>query len=278
MATTLLEPILACVRKRAAERRARQPLARLEQLVVPDSWRRERFLLALSKPELAIIAECKRRSLSAGVLIDEAHRPGTRPVPRPVPGPRWFALASAYKQGGAALLSVLTEEDHFGGSLEDLATVAHTGLSRLRKDFILDEGMLYETCLAGADAVLLIAAILPDPRLRALRELARELGLAVLLEVHDERELERALVFEPEALGVNARDLTSLEVDLATVERLLPRVPAAVLKVAESGIRGVDDLRRVRAAGANAVLVGETLIRAADPALLLASWREALRA
>jgi indole-3-glycerol phosphate synthase len=278
MAATRLDPILADVRRRAAERRARQPLARLQTLVAPDSRRRERFLLALSKPELGFIAECKRRSPSAGVLIEEAARAGTRPVPRPVPGPRWFALASAYKQGGAALLSVLTEEDHFGGSLEDLLTVAHTGLPRLRKDFILDEGMLYEACLFGADAVLLIAAILPDPELRALRELCRELGLAVLLEVHDERELERALAVEPEALGVNARDLTSMQVDLATVERLLPRVPAQVLKVAESGIRGLQDLRRVRAAGANAVLIGESLIRAEDPARLLASWREALHA
>jgi indole-3-glycerol phosphate synthase len=149
----------------------------------------------------------------------------------------------------------------------------------LRKDFVLDEGMLLESCAHGADAVLLLAAALEPRDLRDLRDRARELGLAVLLEVHDERELDRALPLEPELLGVNARDLATFEVDLATVERLLPRVPdrAAAIRVAESGIRTVDDLRRVRDAGADAVLVGETLVRSGDPAATLRSWKEALR-
>ncbi len=268
MPATRLDPILAAVRERAAERRRRQPLERLRDLVQPDSTRRERFVRALARPGLSIIAECKRRSPSAGVLLDG---PGT-------PDARWFALADAYRRGGARALSVLTEQDHFGGSLEDLHSLAHAGLPRLRKDFILDEGMLLEACLFGADAVLLIAAILPDAELRALRECSRALGLAVLLEVHDEPELERALAVEPELVGVNARDLRTLSVDLATVERLLPRVPEGPLKVAESGIHDSADLRRVRAAGADAVLIGETLIRCADPAALLHSWREELHA
>jgi indole-3-glycerol phosphate synthase len=268
MASTRLDPILAMVKQRAAERRRRQPLQRLQELVQPDSARRERFVRALAQPGLAIIAECKRRSPSAGVLLD-----GPGP-----PGARWSALADAYRRGGASALSVLTEQDHFGGSLEDLDMLAHSGLPRLRKDFVVDEGMLYETCLFGADAVLLIAAILTDSELRALRECARGLGLAVLLEVHDELELERALSVEPELLGVNARDLRTLSVDLSTVERLLPRMPKGPLKVAESGIRTLADLRRVRAAGADAVLIGETLIRSADPAALLQSWRESLHA
>jgi len=268
MIATRLDPIVAAVRKRAAERRGQQPLERLQQLVRPDPARRERFVRALGGPGLAIIAECKRRSPSAGALIDEGGSPGAR----------WFALADAYRRGGASALSVLTEQDHFGGSLADLQSVAPTGLPRLRKDFIVDQGMLYEACLFGADAVLLIAAILPDAELRSLRECARELGLAVLLEVHDERELERALAVEPELLGVNARDLRTLTVDLTTIERLMPRVPKDLPKVAESGIRTLDDLRRVRAAGADAVLIGETLMRAADPAALLRAWKEALHA
>jgi len=264
MAGTRLDPIVAAVRARAAERRRQQPLERLRELVRPDASRRARFVQALSGPGLAIIAECKRRSPSAGVLIDA--------------GPGWSALADAYKRGGAAALSVLTEQDHFGGSLEDLQSVAHAGLPRLRKDFILDQAMLLEACLFGADAVLLIAAILPDAELRDLRERAGELGLAVLLEVHDERELERALAVEPELVGVNARDLRTLTTDLATVERLLPRVPKRQLKVAESGIQTVADLQRVRAAGADAALIGETLVRSKDPAALLHSWKESLHA
>lgn len=275
MIATRLEPIVASVRARAAERRAKQPLARLQDIVRQDSWRRERFLAALSKPELAIIAEMKRRSPSAGVLLEE---PSASRVRQPAPGPRWFALAQSYAHGGASALSVLTEEDHFHGTLDDLRAVEFTALPRLRKDFILDEGMVLETCLYGADALLLLPCILTDGELALVRNVAREMGLAVLAEVHDERELERVLPLEPELVGVNARDLTTFEVDLATVERILPLIPAGPLKVAESGIRGIDDLKRVRDAGANAVLVGETLIKSGDAATTLRTWMEALRA
>jgi indole-3-glycerol phosphate synthase len=261
--STRLDPIVADVRRRAAERRHAQPVDGLRKLVRADGARRERFLSAFPKGELGFVAELKRRSPSAGAI-----------------GAAGPELASAYRDGGAAALSVLTEQDHFGGSLEDLAAVAFAGLPLLRKDFLIDEGMLLESAHHGADAVLLLAAILEPQRLRDLRERARDLGLAVLLEIHDERELDLALPLEPELLGVNARDLRTFEVDLATVERLLPLVPpgsAGPIRVAESGIRTIADLRRVRDAGADAVLVGEALVRDGNPAATLRAWKEALR-
>lgn len=278
MSGTKLDPIVADVRRRAEERRRWQPIERLKDLVREDSWRRERFLAGFRKGAFSFIAEMKRRSPSAGMLLTEDDDPrSTLPTRTPRPGPRWSSLADAYLKGGAAAISVLTEEDHFGGSLDDLRAVEFTKLPRLRKDFIVDEAMLWESCLYGADAVLLLPAILAPGELAVLRNVARELGLAVLLEVHDERELDLALPLEPELLGVNARDLRTLRVDLATVERLLPKVPSGPIKVAESGIRDVDDLKRVRSAGAEAVLVGETLVRSADPEGTLRAWKEALR-
>ncbi len=269
-----LEPIVAAVRGRAAERRRREPLAQLEAAVQADPRRRERFLSALSRPELAFICELKRRSPSAGVLLAEEGESSDQDSRG---GPRWRALAHAYRAGGASALSILTEQDHFAGSLEDLRAAEICGLPRLRKDFVIDEAMLLEACLYGADAVLLIAAILDDATLRRLMECCAHYGLAVLLEVHDERELERAAVLNPDLIGVNARDLSTLRVDLATCERLLPRIPPGALRVAESGIKNIADLQRVRAAGADAVLIGETLMRSADPAGTLRTWQEALR-
>jgi len=171
---------------------------------------------------------------------------------------------------------VLTEEDHFHGSPADLQQAAAAGLPCLRKDFLLEEGMLLESVEMGADAVLLLAVCLPGGLLGELRALAEELGLAVLLEVHDEEELERALEVRPDCLGVNARNLTTFEVDLGTVETLLPRIGGDCLGIAESGIRGVEELRRVRASGADAALVGEALMRCGDPENLLREWRRAL--
>ncbi len=263
---TRLDPIVADVRKRAAERRRAQPLERLRASVRPDASRRARFVSAFPRGELGVIAEMKRRSPSAGTIG--------------AAGPAYASLARAYQDGGANAISVLTERDHFGGSLDDLAAVAFTRLPRLRKDFLVDDGMLLESALHGADAVLLLAAILEPPVLRDLRARARDLGLAVLLEVHDERELDLALPLEPELLGVNARDLRTFEVDLATVERLLPLVSGGSegpIRVAESGIRALADVRRVRDAGADAILVGEALVRDADPAATLRSWKAAFR-
>lgn len=273
LAGTKLAPVVAAVRRRAEERRKALPVAELERRVadlvrgrdVPTPC--ERFLARFAPDELALICELKRRSPSAGQLLaEDAHRPHAR----------YRALAEGYAAGGAAAFSVLTERDHFDGGLEDLARVADLGVPMLRKDFVLDRAMVLESALHGASAVLLIAALLDDRELAELRAAAREVELAVLLEVHDEDELERALPHAPELLGVNARDLRTLVTDLGTVERVLPRIPAGVVRVAESGLKTAADLRRVRAAGANAVLVGESLVTSGDALGTLRAWRNEL--
>lgn len=259
---TRLDPILASVRVRATARLGSRTAADLRRELAPDPARRARFTAALSGPGLALIAECKRRSPSAGAIGEDVDL---------------AARAAAYAAGGAAAVSVLTEGDHFGGAPDDLALVAGCGLPRLRKDFLLDEAMVLESVALGADAVLLLAVCLDGGLLGELRAVAREVGLATLVEVHDERELERALAVEPDCVGVNARDLTSFVVDLATVERLLPAVPLGPLRVAESGVRGPAELRRVQRAGADAALVGEALMRDGDPRRTLRAWSEELR-
>ena len=258
-----LEPILRDVRARLAERRRDLPLPELRRSVRRDDQRRHRFEAALRTGSLAIIAECKRASPSAGRLSAETD---------------WSARAASYARGGAAALSVLTERDHFHGAPEHLAEARASGLPLLRKDFVLDESMVLESAAWGADAILLLPVALEGALLGELFGAAAELGLAVLVEVHDERELERALALAPRLVGVNARDLTTFAVDLATIERLLPRIPASITRIAESGLREERDLVRVREAGADAALVGEALMRASDPAAVLARWREATRA
>ena len=259
---TRLDPILASVRARLDARRRERPLAELRRDATPDPARRARFTAALKTDTLEVIAEIKRRSPAKGFLAVAAD-----PLDQ----------AQRYARGGAAALSILTEEDHFRGSPADLERVAPAGLPRLRKDFLLDESMVIEGLLWGADAVLLLACVLEGPRLGELRAVAKELGLAALVEVHDDDELERALAVEPDLIGINARDLTTFTIDLATIERLMPQVPARFVRVAESGIGTVGDLRRVRAAGADAALVGEALMRAADAEAKLRAWKEALR-
>jgi indole-3-glycerol phosphate synthase len=260
---TRLDPILADVADRARQRRQVHSLADLRSQTLADPTRGQRFLAGLGAPGLSIIAECKRRSPSAGQLSAETDFP---------------ARAEAYARGGASALSVLTEQDHFGGDPADLRAVEHVGLPRLRKDFLLDEAMVLESVAMGADAVLLLAVCLPDPLLGELLEVARALGLGVLVEVHDESELERALACEPDCVGVNARDLRTFEVDLARTERLLPKIPPGVLRVAESGLRSLPDLLRVASAGAHAALVGEALMRSPDPEATLAQWKAGLQA
>lgn len=256
---TRLDPILASVQERAAARRMHQSVADLRAETQPDPARRARFVEALRAPGMQVIAECKRRSPAKGMLRDEADL---------------SIRAQAYADGGAAALSILTEEDHFRGSLAELHNVAGAGLPRLRKDFVLDEGMVLESVAAGADAILLLAVCLPDPLLGELRALAGELGLAVLLEVHAPDELARALAVQPDCLGVNARDLTTFEIDLAHIEEMMPSIPGDFVRVAESGIRDVADVERVAKVGADAVLVGETLMLAEDPASTIRSFRK----
>jgi indole-3-glycerol phosphate synthase len=199
----------------------------------------------------SVIAEVKRRSPSKGTLAA---------IPDPA------ALAAGYERGGAAAVSVLTEERRFGGSLGDLDAVrAAVGVPVLRKDFVVDAYQLLEARAHGADLALLIVAALPGDLLRRLYETACELGLTPLVEVHDEPEAERAVELGAGLVGVNARNLKTLDVDVATFGKLAPLLPDDVVLVAESGVSGVADVRRFVGEGADAVLVGEALVKDGDP-------------
>jgi indole-3-glycerol phosphate synthase len=200
---------------------------------------------------VAVMAEYKRRSPSAGPLAQ-----GEDPV----------AVARGYRDAGAAAFSVLTDPEHFGGSLSDLEAVAalEPGLPALRKDFLVDRGQLYEARLAGAAGALLIVAMLEPRELASLLAAGARVGLECLVEVHTEEELEAALAAGASLVGINNRDLRRLTTDLAVTERLAPLVPPGGLLVSESGVRTADDVRRVRDAGAHAVLVGEALLREAS--------------
>ena len=188
------------------------------------------------------------------------------------------AIAQSYEAAGASALSVLTEERYFLGSLVDLETVrAAVRLPVLRKDFILEDYQIYESVAAGADALLLIVAALSDEDLRSFLELCRELRIAALVEVHDQIELQRAVQAGAAIIGVNNRDLKTLEVDLATSFRLRPGIPADCIAVSESGIKTWEDLYRIAEAGYHAVLIGERFMTAADPGLALRQLLDGLR-
>jgi indole-3-glycerol phosphate synthase len=206
---------------------------------------------ALVGEGIAVIAEVKRASPSAGPIAVDAD-----PV----------AQATAYAAGGAAAVSVLTEPRHFAGSLRDLEAVrGAVAVPLLRKDFLVDPSQIVEARASGADAVLLIAAALGDGELSAMLAAAAELGMGVLLETHGEADLDRALATDARVIGVNARDLESLEVDPERARRQLARVPADRIAVLESGIGSRADVIAAVEAGASAILVGETLMRARDP-------------
>lgn len=214
---------------------------------------------AFRSPGLSVIAEVKRRSPSKGDLAD---------IPDPA------ALASAYAAGGADAISVLTEQRRFGGSLADLRAVrAAVPTPLLRKDFVVTGYQLLEARAAGADLVLLIVAALEDPQLLDLHQQARELGLTVLTEVHDEDEIARALSVGADLVGVNSRNLKTLDVHPDTFGRLAPLLPDAVVKVAESGVSGPADAARFLGEGADVVLVGEALVRDGDPRAAVAAMR-----
>lgn len=201
-------------------------------------------------PGLAVIAEVKRRSPSKGALA-----PDLDPA----------EVAAAYAAGGAACLSVLTDEAHFGGSAADLAAARRaSGLPVLRKDFTVCEADVCDARIMGADAVLLIVAALSDAELRAFSSLAARLGLDALVEVHDEAELERALSLEPAVVGVNQRDLETFSVDPDRAREMAPLIPHDVVAVAESGVTGPEDARLLAGAGYDAVLVGEAAVTAGD--------------
>lgn len=217
---------------------------------------------ALSVPGVSVIAEVKRASPSKGELAPGIDAP---------------TQAQRYLDGGAAAISVLTEPSRFKGDLPDLAAVSRLGAVALRKDFIVDEVMVHEAVVAGASGILLIVAALDDHRLRVLHTVATRLGLDVLVEVHGEDEVQRALDAGATILGVNARNLQTFELDRDAFGRIRPQLPEGVLAVAESGVRGADDVRRARDEGADAVLVGEFVVTSDDPTATVAGLVEAGR-
>jgi indole-3-glycerol phosphate synthase len=256
---SLLPVIVAAARRSAAARQDAISRAAFERAVARRAPRGAAFTAALAAPGVRIIAECKGRSPSRGVL-----RQRFDPA----------AIASGYAAAGAAAVSVLTEPTFFDGALAHLEAVrAAVGLPLLRKDFIVTEFQVEEARAAGADAVLLIVAALDDGRLRRLRELAAELDLATLVEVHDEEELGRALDAGADIVGVNSRDLKSLAVTRETFDRLAPSLPASVIAVAESGLGSAAEVARLRTLRYDAFLVGERFMTSPDPGAALRALR-----
>lgn len=246
--TAFLDLLLDEARVRVAADRAERDTASLRADVVPTAP--PLFVDALSAPGVGVIAEVKRASPSRGDLAPDLDA---------------AAQGRVYVQAGVAAISVLTEPDRFKGTLADLEAVSALGTPTLRKDFTVDVHQVVQARVAGAAAVLLIVAALDDDDLADLATAARDLDLACLVEVHDEQELARALAIEPAVVGVNARNLQTFEVDRGAFDRLRPLLPDGVVAVAESGIRGPDDVARAARAGADAVLVGESLVTASDP-------------
>jgi indole-3-glycerol phosphate synthase len=252
-APDLLLAIVAATRRITEVRRAQLPSSSLERSAAEKSPRGAAFEAALGMPDrVNIIAECKRRSPSRGVLAAQYD-----PV----------AIATQYEAGGAVAVSVLTEPTFFDGALAHLTAVReHVGLPVLRKDFIVDEYQLLEARAAGADAVLLIVAALEQRDLIDLRQRADALGLAALVEVHDDEELSRAVDCGARLVGVNNRNLRTLAVDVDASDRLAARMPSSVIGVSESGLQTRADLERLAAAGYKAFLIGERFMTAPQPA------------
>jgi indole-3-glycerol phosphate synthase len=252
----LLESIIVHKREELAAWKAAVSQARLEEAAAQQAPPLD-FAAALRQPGVSLIAEVKRASPSKGLL-----RPALDPG----------QLAMTYAEGGAAAISVLTDERFFRGSLSDLAAVknalrqAGREVPVLRKDFIFDAYQVYQARAYEADAILLIAAILGAEELAELLALTRELGMEALVEVHSEKELDRVLPLGPAIIGVNNRDLQDFSVDLATTLRLRPHIPRSIVLVSESGIHGRADVERLARAGVDAILVGEALVTAEDVA------------
>jgi len=247
----LLDEIMAWKRQEVPARMAETPETDLQALVAFTPPAID-FAAALARPGVSLIAEVKRASPSKGLIARDFDA---------------VDLALTYADGGASAISCLTDSRYFQGQLEYLTAIKESFRSRnitlpvLRKDFIYHPYQVLEARVAGADAILLIMAVLGDADYRDLLAYARELGMEALVEVHDETELERALKASPRIIGVNNRDLRTFEVDLSTTARLRPLIPDDVLLVAESGIRGAGDVETLKAMGVDAILVGETLVR-----------------
>ena len=255
---SVLDDIVEGVRADLATRQAALPIDDLRTRALATPAPRDP-MPGFRAPGLSVIAEVKRRSPSKGDLAD---------IPDPA------ELAAAYTAGGADAISVLTEQRRFGGSLDDLRAVrAAVETPLLRKDFVVTDYQVLEAREAGADLVLLIVAALDDEQLQHLHDLAHELGLTVLVEVHDEAEAQRAVAIGAKLIGVNARNLKTLEVDPDTFGRIAPTLPDHVVKVAESGVGGPDDAARFAAEGADVVLVGESLVKHGDPTAAVRAMR-----
>jgi indole-3-glycerol phosphate synthase len=247
---SVLDDILEDVRSDLAERQQLTPLDKLKEAASRAPSPRD-VLAALGGDDVSVIAEVKRASPSKGALAAIADP---------------AALAADYEAGGARVISVLTEKRRFGGSLQDLAAVREVvNIPVLRKDFVVSSYQLWEARAHGADLALLIVAALSQNALVSLVERAESIGLTPLVEVHTGAELDRALEAGAKVIGVNARNLATLEVDRTIFAELAPRIPEGVIKIAESGVRGPHDLLAYAAAGADAVLVGESLVTGRDP-------------
>jgi indole-3-glycerol phosphate synthase len=254
---TILDNIVSTCRRKLEETRSALPLKRVQQTAEARQERRD-FAAALAPAAgpgasqgLRVIAELKRASPSRG-LLRQHYRP--------------HEIALGYAGGGASALSVLTEEQYFLGSTQDLTEVRQAvEIPVLRKDFILEGYQVYESVAAGADALLLIVAVVPEHDLRSLLDLCKQLRIAALVEVHTEVELERAVAAGAQIIGVNNRNLKTLEVNLETSFQLRAKMPRGCLAVSESGIKTAGDLRRIRDAGFDAVLIGERLMTQPDP-------------
>jgi len=245
-----LEELVEGARLRLEERKRRRPLGEVE-LEAAERGECRPFTESLARPGTSVIAEYKRRSPSAGVIRE---------------GASVAEVVRAYERGGAAALSILTEEDHFGGTLEDLREAAtNSDLPVLRKDFTIDPYQVFEAKAAGGDAVLLVVGALEPAELAMLHGLARDLDVDALVEVHDEGELDAALAVGAEVIGINNRDLEDFSVDLSRTFELLTDVPAGKTVVSESGIATREQVEELEQVGVDAVLVGETLMRAPDP-------------
>jgi indole-3-glycerol phosphate synthase len=255
-APDLLLAIVAAAERLVEVRREREPTAALEKRAAARSPAGGGFEQALGMAgRVNVIAECKRRSPSKGVLAEE-YDPAS--------------IARLYERGGAAAISVLTEPTFFDGALEHLTAVRQAvSLPLLRKDFVVDEYQLLEARACGADAVLLIVAALEQITLGRLQARAWELGLSALVEVHDEEELARALDSGARVIGVNNRNLRTLQVDVDASHRLAARIPSGVIAVSESGLRSCADLERLAVAGYGAFLIGERFMTDPDPALAI---------
>jgi len=245
----ILDEIMAHHRENLPKIMAAVPFADLRAMAGVAPPTRD-FEAAVRAPGVSLIAECKKASPSRGLLIH--HYDPVR-------------LAKLYEKAGAQAISVLTDTRHFQGTLahlHDAREAVHVPV--LRKDFMFHPYQLYEARVAGADAVLLIAAVLSDTEMRELLALARKLDLAALVEVHDEAELARVLPLQPRIIGVNNRNLQTFEVDFDNTARLRTLIPPEIAVVGESGLKSPDDVRAMKAAGVDAVLVGETLVRSKD--------------